>query len=319
MIFLCGLFVIFYFFIFSNKNASHKIQHAKERLHTYFFVLPITAFTRDQRPLVNVQIENKTFTLLLDLGCSGDICLTSSAFNEIYKKTYLFINTCYGFRGKAYERKIYNIPAIQIDPFIWYDVQICEESDEYQKDAIVIESSSTDNPLNAGRIGWEFCKKTNLFLDLGNSKAAFCDSLETLKKEGYSIETFIKLPMTLKHNLLELEFNAQEGLQNVVLDTGSTMNIINAALKDPEEEKAFHEPGWKPSQGTLNLTFNGYNLAPMPVHAIPVHLPFQLDMILGMPFFKKHLVFFDFTENCVYISKAPTLSGEDTKATTPEL
>lgn len=103
MFFLFGLCVVFYSFIFLKKNSAQKIRHAKEKLNTYFSHLPIAGFTQDQRPLINVQIESKTFTLLLDLGSSRDICLSSSAFDEISEKTYLFIDKSYGIRGKAYE------------------------------------------------------------------------------------------------------------------------------------------------------------------------------------------------------------------------
>lgn len=297
-IFLFGILSISYFFFSKKKESQIESRH-------YFHLIHITEFTRAELPLIPVQIENKTFNLGLDLGCRKIAGLSDSILKDIQEKKYLCTNTIYGFRGKAYEEKVYTISAIQIPPFTLRDINVHEESSEFIKDSEVF--STTSSPTSYGCIGWGFFKNFNLFLDLSHAKVAFCDSLETLKNEGYSNTTFIKLPLILDHSFLELEMETKEGPWHIMLDTGSTTNVVNAIHKEPEEEKAFLEPGWKPYRGDMNLTLNGFELTPMPVYAIPIHYPCKIDMVLGVPFFKTHLVFFDFTENCVYISKANSL------------
>ena len=149
----------------------------------------------------------------------------------------------------------------------------------------------------AGRIGWTLFQDVNLFMDLKNSRIAFCDSLDTLKKQGYPVDTFTKVPLLLDHGLIEFEALITEGKLRCVLDTGATWNILNTKSQQPIEQIIWSAR--TVSEPTI-LQIGEKDFGKTSFHLLPLNLPIPVEAILGMEFLSTHLVFIDFAHNHIY-------------------
>lgn len=151
-------------------------------------------------------------------------------------------------------------------------------------------------------MGCSLFYNTNLFIDILNCQIAFCDSIDTLRNNGYPIETFVKTSLIFEKGLAEIEVSTPNGLLRCILDTGSTWNILNAQL---DNEESWDQLMWE-KENTSEFSFftiEGTDFGPTCFHRMPIRMPIQIEAVLGVEFFKTHLVFLDFSEKFVYISK----------------
>lgn len=268
---------------------------------TFFVSVPLT-FSSNGSPELNAQIDNKIYSMKLDLGLRGDLSIASTFLNQIPSKLFLRSKSMYGFKGKEYQTKLYRIPKVTIGSVTFTDPILQENSEESRKDSIITRNGDDLTSKSAGNIGWELFCNTKVLLDMKNSQIAFCDSLSTLEKQGYAIENFIKTPLLTERGLLELEAHTSNGSLRCVLDTGSTWNVFNSEL---EQGKTLEETLWEPSNilEYPSFTIGKKEFGPMAFHRIPIKIPIRIEAILGMEFFENHLIFLDFAENFVYFKK----------------
>jgi hypothetical protein len=165
-----------------------------------------------------------------------------------------------------------------------------------------VENGGEPSPSEPGRLGWELFYDVNLLVDIKNSKIAICDSLDTLKKQGYAIETFVRTPLILKQGLVEFEAKTPEGILVCMLDTGSTYNLLDSEVA---EGKSIERAIWDSDNFLEYSSFqiDGCDFGPVAFRRFPLRLPIHIEAILGMEFFRDHLVFLDFSEGYVYFAK----------------
>lgn len=308
--FSVGSVVYLYFYnILPTQRTTH-IQplprHAKHKLGAYFLPIEISQFNSGGIPCVAVEIQQHTLPLKLDLGCSDSIYLTSNTLNKIENKTYQQLKKYYGFRGKEYQRKIYDIPRINIGNMTFWNPSVSEESQEFQKDSIILKEGRECASEDVGRIGWDLFQNTNLFLDLKHSKIAFCDSVQTLQKEGYPTESWIRTPLVLTHHMLQIQLDTPKGPIRCLLDTGSSWNLLNM---QNDQSKTIEQYAWGKDHciSIREVEIGGQNVGPLQFHQIPIRLPIEIDAILGMEFFNEYFAFLDFDENYAYFGKKSEL------------
>lgn len=304
---LLGISVLSYFGLTKFRREEHprKLQHVKAQQASYFDPVSITKFTAADQPCLPIQMNEKTITIKLDLGFRGDFGFKREFLAEIPEKKYLGLGEKYGFRGNVYKEKLYEGPKITIGNMVFSQGTLEEEAEQFSKDSFIGKEGQEPSPDEIGRVGWELFRIVNLFLDLKNSKIAFCDSLATLGQQGYSIETFVKTPLLSNRGFVEFDAMTPSGLLRCSLDTGSTWNILNTEL---EAGKTIEQMAWDPNNVSKFLEFKieGVNFGEMAFHRIPVNIPIHDDATLGMEFFKEHLVFLDFYEGQIYIAPAPS-------------
>lgn len=282
--------------------ATKKSQHIKWKNHSYFLPITISKFTRANLPCLLVQLNDNQICAILDLGFRGQLSFSSRFFEHLRNKKYLRSQKMYGIRGGEYEENLYEIPEVQIGSMSFSKPAIHEQAEEFHMESTLIKENNDPSSQDSGKVGWELFGNTNLFLDLGNSKIAFCDSLGTLKDQGYDIEKFTKTPLLLQRGLVEIEVEIPKGTLRCMLDTGATWNILNA-----EDGKSIDQAMLEHDNilDCTPLKIDGNDFGPMAFHYVPIKIPIWIEAILGMEFFKEHLVFLDFFENCAYISKRP--------------
>ncbi|MBI5272814.1 MAG: hypothetical protein HY861_02390 [Chlamydiia bacterium] len=271
--------------------------------HEIFFVpVPITKLSSTQAPCIDVRIGNTTLSMELDLGFRGDLTLTGQSADAIGSKTFIFTKSMYGMLGKEYLTNIYRIPKASIGAMAFIQPTLQNDRDEFIADSVFVQGGGKPSPRPPGRVGWELFYNVNLLVDLKNSQIAFCDSVDTLQKQGYPTEHFVKTPLLLERGLVEFEASTGEGSLHCTLDTGATWNMLNTEIA---EGRSIEQIAWDP-ENVLHypsLKIGAEEFGPIDFHRIPIHLPIRIEATLGMEFFQDHLVFLDFSRGYAYFFK----------------
>lgn len=307
----CGIFLIcfliasFFYFWFkksSRENPSLNSEHIKTKYGSLYQSFLIEKFSSTGLPCLSINIDNLDVEVELDLGFKRDGAFSQRFLDQIKHKMFLETVEIYGFRGNSYREKLYEIPFIQIDKIIFHNVKVLESGDEFERDSMIMQDDIPFIPAQIGRIGWGLFKNSNLFLDLKNSKIAICDSLETLKMQNYPIRHFVQAPLLLDRGIVEFYASTSSGPLRCMLDTGSTWNLLNKEVKESDIEEAIRNSdncSVISSFGVGGKDFHGIFF-----HSLPLRYPIKVEAVLGMDFFRKHLVFLDFEEKIVYFSSA---------------
>lgn len=287
---------------FRKEVPPQKTQHLKCIYGSYFIPISISKFTAANQPCISAKINDQTISLMLDLGLRGQFSFSSQFLSGIENKTYLRSKKMYGIRGIEYEEKIFEIPEITIGSMIFSHPNIHECAERFHADATLMKKDNELSTPEPGKAGWELFGNINLFLDLRNSKIAFCDSLSTLENHGYKIANFTKTPLLLQRGLVEFETETPQGCLRCMLDTGATWNILNTEVEEGKSiEQVVHESS--NILEYLSFKIGTQDFGPIAFHCIPIKIPIHIEAILGMEFLEDHLVFLDFADNHAYFLK----------------
>jgi hypothetical protein len=288
------------------KRDSYQEDRSIQTQNPHFFVpIPLT-FSPCGSPYLDVEIDNQTFSMKFDLGLRGDLIIENTFIDQILSKQFIRSKPMYGFRGKEYQTNLYRIPKITIGAISFTQPILQENCEEARKDSVIVQTGEDLSSPGAGKIGWELFCNIKVLVDMKNSQVAFCDNLNTLKKYGYSIDDFVKIPLLTERGLVEFEAKTINGSLRCVLDTGTTWNILNAEI---EEGKSIEQVIFEPSNILEYPSFaiDEKEFGPVAFHQIPIKIPIQIEAILGMEFFADHLIFLDFVEKAVYFKKSKKL------------
>jgi len=278
---------------------SPKAFAKKDR--SYFNPIFITKWTAGECPCLPIQIGDKVISSHLDLGFKGYFSINSSTLDQIEEKTLLGSQIMYGFQGHQYKKNVFKIPEIQISGKPFYSIEVQEEAKDFYANGSLVKDGVEPSPGESGSIGWKIFQNTNLLLDLRNKKIAFCDSLSTLKKQGYSVESFEKTPLIIERGLIEIDAKTADGYLRCVLDTGCTCNLLNTKN---DQGKSMGELVWNSENyyETPLFQINGMEFGATTFRRIPIQIPIHIEAILGMDFLSENIVFLDFSNNLAYFS-----------------
>lgn len=291
--------ILVWFFVFLLGCTAHKDKplNCVGDKHGYFVPVNIAKFNRGGIPCIEGKIEGQSVCMGVDLGFRGEVALLGEVLDKLPNKSYVKDRKMYGFKGEKYLTPVYKIPKVQIGSATFHNLLTQKERIDFQKDATILKDGVKPSPASPGRIGWKFFRKTNLLLDLGKSQIAICNSVETFERQGYSTEKMVKVPLLLERGLVEIEGITSIGKMRFLLDTGCTCNH-------------WHEEGAKPadvwndsSLMNCSLKIGDSNFGSTKFRKIAINLPIHIDAILGMEFFKEHLVYLDFQNKCAYIQR----------------
>lgn len=257
---------------------------------------------------MEVNIEGQTYSMELDLGFRGDLNLHSEYVEKIASKTFLKTKPMYGIKGKEFVSNLYALPKAKIGQMAFFESTLQEDSRDFTINSVFLKDGAEPSIGEPGRLGWQFFHSVNLLIDVSNSTIAFCDSLDTLKEQGYLIENVAEVPLLLERGLVEFIGEGPEGPLRCTLDTGCTLNLMNT---DIEEEKVA-EALWNPEFVLYlpSLKIGEVDFGPQRFQKFPIKLPIRIEATLGMEFFKDHLVFVNFTNKTIYFTKSAQIPSE---------
>ena len=290
LFFFIGLILVFFIYRKSEKLEEHA--------PSFFDPISIEMFSSCRTPCIAVRVEDFNILSELDLGFRGFLNVSPNFIDKVKNKIFLYTKPMYGVRGKEYYRNIYEIPEIKIGNSSFSRIFIHDGyTEEFNNDAMVTGNDKVSSRSGDSRVGWELFAQSNLLLDFKNSKIAFCDSVATLKENGYPTESFIKTPLFLERGLVELDTMTSSGKLRCALDTGATFNAINREVSiesfDLDEIEEFDL-----------FKIGGRDFGPIAFHPIAIRLPIHVEAMLGMEFLSEHVVFLDFRNSCAYIYRS---------------
>lgn len=288
--------------IFQNKDfIPHSARDGKKA--KFFVKSPIKEYCYGS-PVIEIQVEENSFMVGIDLGFQGSIELLPGDIEKLHDKDFLDTRTTYGFIGNEYLKKTYAIPKVTIGDISFREVVLEERSIKKAKDSIVVEGKNTKF---IGNIGWRLFYQSNLLLDCSSNTVGFFDSLETLEENGYSLDSFTKAPLILEKDFLEFDVKVDHKTVRCLLDSGSTWNIINKGSKGEDSSRVWSQEELNHFQissfQVSETEFGPQSFCEIPIH-IPAQIPIQIEAILGMDFIKNHTIIIDFKNNFVYLSPA---------------
>lgn len=305
------------FFLFKNapqKDKKDTVLLTKKE--GYFAPLKFHGYSFGNVPYLNVIIGDKRISAKIDLSYLGMLSLPSHLIKDIPEKKWIQRIQVYGKDGRTYERDIYEVKKIKIQgaslfPVAHIPCSTIEETGLENMHERILLGKPNPEEHSLGTIGLGLlCNFDLLYFDCKNRALVLCNSIETLKKEGYSIESFTEIPMISNPVCIELEALSEGGPLRCMLDTGSTFNFLNkkfksgcndhpTALGGNQEDLIIYNHE-EDTQELSSFKIGGKEFGPLTFHRIKY--PTDIDVILGMEFFNSHLVLIDFENEKVYLS-----------------
>jgi len=308
----CVLLVVYLAVWFWVKNKEEP-SGALSAKRNYFVPLQLSGFSQANIPYLMVDIDKRQFNAQIDLGFSGYVSLPPNVWANITEKKFLKCVSRYGVAGKLYQHELYQVKNIHIQKMNFSPVLVEELKVEWEADINLGELKEGPEP-EFGRIGWYLFRSFNLLIDAKHSMLALCDGLQTLRSEGYPVESFVSIPLLLDRGLLEFEAVTSSGKLRCVLDTGSTLNLLNKheneklgciddhAIINPNNQNLMQFE-WNNKCELANYIVGDKEFGPITFNQIKS--PVAFEAIMGIDFFESHLVFVDFKQQRLYLYKYP--------------
>ncbi len=265
-------------------------------VQAYFFNIPVDISLRSGTPYTEVEIEGEVYYVLVDLGSRFPLSLRKDILEKLDKSPYGTAKWRDVF-GVGYEEPAYIIPKIIVGDMI-FDNIIANEKEfnlVYSPDGNLT-CSETD-----GVLGRAILSRFNLLLDFSKSIIFATDVYCYLGTMGYHLEKFVKIPFKRPDGGIIFPIDLDIGTVQFALDTGCTMSVLDSSLVSDKELDIgpFSFPIYKSSRFRMgDFDFGGTEL-----HCLNIFKSEVLNGILGMDFLKTHVVYIDFDEQFIYISK----------------
>lgn len=246
------------------------------------------------RPAIKVNIENRQYLMMLDLGCNGHLDLFCRVLNDLKQKEFVGVSTFIDIKGNQYEHQKYRIPFLKLGSFTISDATAGEENDLFIREGARI--GTWNDPLRLqdridtidGRIGGGlFCDlQCVCYFDM--SRLIFCmqSSLDRIM-ESYPLTDFVKGSFEIVNGWACLNIQTDRGMKRFVLDTGASHSIIQKSSLDRQ---------W------VKVDLGSFGRRPFFTFDIPERIPF--DGVLGFDFFEDYKICLDFSNQTMYVKPA---------------
>lgn len=257
------------FLLFFNRN--------------HFICIPVV-FDRNDFPLIDVNIENQTYSLHVNIGSRFPLFLNKEILEGI-NKSAKGMSEVKNIEGKRYEVPTYQIPKIKIGDIVLTDVNVNQ--------------SVPNSNQNSGKIGKFLGTELNLLLDFPHSRIIICDSFSKLKKKIHA-DNWLKIPFEMDRAGVILKVNTDLGIMRLSLNTGSTTTGLRSSLVKNRELWQIDSKSIIFHSNIFSIgekEFNGLNFS---LFEITPDLK-EIDGSIGVDFLKKHAIYIDYRNKFVYL------------------
>ncbi len=271
------------------------------------YSIPLTYFSFSERAIAQVEIENEKYSLLVDLGAGHPFMLQKRCLDKIQNKTFLGQVRGFDVKGNAYSDNDYQVPFIKIGKICGEDVPIQEKSQEFLlKGCRLFHLDITDRERKQieyidGSIGNTIFQKFVCLFDFDRSVIYLSKKLDSFDK-NCSLEEYTEVPFETNSNgFIILNIETDFGLKRMLLDSGASHSILKESHVDKKYASRIEEHIWHTTSHILKI--NGYDFGEWDffLYEFPDPMGSMFDAILGVDFFKDHIICIDYQNNKAYI------------------
>lgn len=250
--------------------------------------------------VVEVQIEKEKYLFEIDLGSADSVIIEKKYLDKIQNKKNIEKEHSIDLFGNHYSHNQFIIPYIKIQNLIIDNIKLREESPDFLLATELNPSGPTRTSAKIrGRLGIELFKNHICFFDLLNSVIYLADSINTIEK-SYPLNEFTQLPFVFHNELISISGKIDTGTQRFILDTGANPSVFRKS--DIDENLRWEIPSKQSMFTTKQLIFENTDFGEWNFCLLEFGKQWEnINGILGIDFFKEHIVILDFKARQVYI------------------
>lgn len=290
---LIGSVVLFLF----GVSFFWKSTRPTESSSKLFTKIPVRFFPISNRPSVEIEIEGKAYSCLVDLGSPHAFDLHEKYLSQIKGKLDAGESKYYDAKGALFTTEKYLVPKIKLESLCFNDILVYQENAEFLNKDSGHWRSIWNRLLHQvelitlkGRIGRTLFQDKNCLFDFSRSAIFLLGDLPaSFGAAGYFIDQFIALPFQMENCGIVLTMETEEGRKRFCLDTGTTHSVLRCASSDMQ------------TRVETTLKSEDRDLGQWSFQAYPLSEKLPCDGILGVDFFKKHAIAFSFHNQTAYI------------------
>lgn len=268
--------------------------------------VPVSFVPFSYKPLIKVGIQGMNYTVMLDTGSSHALDLHGRALEQIQEKKFIKAVPYYDMHGTKYPVFQFQIPEItlhhnlRLNGIFAYreNIDFLTHGTNAGRPRSILGKMKNRLGLFVidGRLGWLSFEQIPCLFDFHNSSLFLAKNMEAMQKEGiFTPGDFIKAPLELSKCGPTLSIQTELGPKIFLLDTGASYSAYR---------EADLESGNKIS---LTMTLDGHSIGNWNFWPYPITSNLkEIDGVLGIDFFKTHVICFDFQENHIYLHKTKT-------------
>lgn len=206
------------------------------------------------------------------------------------------------FKGNEFVRSNYKIPNAKIGSLRFKEVKVTEEFSEEKDDCIFWSNpAQKKSQKSVGSLGRTIFKSTGLLFDISQSKMIVTRDLKKLKRNGYDLEKFLKVPLIINEKGIALKINSDIGELKLILDTGATLTVVSEKLYPLKLKNVIDHRGL-PTFRLNEFSIGGRDFGPKDLFFLKITQELQeFDGALGMDFIKDHVFYIDFPNKTLCI------------------
>lgn len=280
-----------------------------------FSRIPVRSFLfLSKQKFMPIEIEGRSYLALIDTGSSRSF-MRKDVLNEIYNKTYVSDSDFINIYGNKYLTSNFQISEVQIGSFV-ADAIFKEEHENFLTDCVV-----ESNPFISWKvhllyqvcreaiIGMDILQKFCCIFDFPHSSIYLSEEMDQMiGNNDFLTAEWHMVPFDFRKSGVVLRFETNLGEKRLLLDAGSTLSI----LRFTDEEKAVHQN--KISNQTFasdvlkihDLDFGSWAFKIMDISKEMD----DIDGLLGIEFFNRNIIGFDFRNGIAYI-QSPKLGSKE--------
>lgn len=251
----------------------------------YFGYFPVQ-FSSTGVPIIDVEIDGSFYPVKVDLLSKDHVSLLSDIVES----------------GKDESAEL--LAKVRLNSLIFENVPISIQTDD--KVIITLRAEGKEKHVNpVGSIGRKLLKKCNWLIDLNHHVLLTTNCAKELRKRGYDLNRFVKVPFTICETGIYINMETEFGEMCFLLDTASTINLMNSSHFPGQEATFVKGPFGFPLITSSQLVIHNYDYGPCEFHlfnSVKEELT-GIDGIIGANFLKKHAVYLDFSKNTAYFEK----------------
>ena len=271
--------------------------------------IPLNFYSFHNKPLMKAEIEGVKYSLLVDTGSSNDLGIHEKKINKIFKKQFLDTKSLMDLKGDVYSVKRFLVPSASIGNLSIKKVTIQEETSSFFENAGLLWTDSL-NPVSHnkkyecidGSIGRSIFFDWVSFFNFRDQVIFLTTNINEMKK-NCNINQFISVPLIINKYGINITLETDFGMKRFILDTGANLSVLQESQITKENAKEIFPGRWQCITNQLKTESHDFGNWPFWLYEFCPEAEF--DGILGVDFFKKHLIIFDFQNQTAYICDKP--------------